>query len=131
MQAGYWMWTTSRRRAPHLLQVVVGALLQRKEVYDNRPEVDEHPAAVGRALGTRARRRLVRELVEAVDHGPRLAHVVDGADDEVVGEGEERGQIEQDDIRHHAIDQGVDDAVRQFVAVQIDTSANVRSRPAV
>jgi hypothetical protein len=85
---------------PELLELVALALGGRKQVDDDVPKVDQHPAAFSLALNTRGLEPVLfaRRLAHALSQSLELAITGAGGDDEIVGERTQGLDIEQDDV---------------------------------
>ena len=105
--------------APEALEVVVGALFGGEDVHDRAAEVVEPPAVLVAALPARAGAAVrARDGVHGLDQRAHLPLAPGGGDDEVVGEGRERTEVQQHDVRRLVVHQRVDDRAREFRAVQ-------------
>jgi hypothetical protein len=84
---------------PQPLQVVVGPLLLEEHVHDEVDEVEQDPARLVLPLAAqRAGPLLTAGALDLLGDGADLAVAVAGADDEVVGDDERLGDVEDEDV---------------------------------
>jgi hypothetical protein len=108
---------------PEAFEVVEGAFFGGEDVDDDVAVVHEDPAGVGLTLAAEGLCAVgFGRLFHRLDDGLDLA--VGGAvgDDEVVGEGSDVADVQQEDILRLLVGDGVYDVARQFVGFQTTSS---------
>ena len=113
-----------RRGVPEAFQVVVGALIRREDVDDDVAVIEQDPARFRFAFFSERLDPVLRDsLRDSVDYRLKLTDCLAAGEHEIIGEGRDITNVQQENVFRLPLRGRVDYLARQLVGFQTPSSS--------